>query len=320
MKAIKKEVFNRLISSLIKRYEVIAPVKKELVSFEVIKEPKEIFLEKNSYFPVKEFFFRKNETLFEFKGNSVTVPVKKAKGKILLGLRRCDLNSILRQDMAFIDEEVDPYYKKERENSVLIGYHCKKAEDKYCFCGSLKLLDFFDLMLYDKGKRFIVEVGSKKGNEFINKHKQYFKNTNTSLTDKDKIIKNSDRLKKKDISHLYNHPDWKKDVKLCLSCAACNVLCPSCYCFDINDKVNIKDLSKGERFRTWAACQLRCFTKVAGEHVFRDKREERFKHRIYHQLQYFKEKHGVDLCTGCGRCIRGCPTRIDFVKTINEMK
>jgi len=318
MKAIKKEVFNRLISSLIKRYEVIAPVKKELVSFEPITDSKQIYLKTNSYFPVKEFFFKKHETLFSFKGNALNVPVKKVKEKIFFGLRRCDLNSILRQDMAFIDEEVDPYYKKERENSVLIGYHCDKVEDEYCFCGSLKLLDFFDLMFYDKAKYFLVEIGSKKGKEFVNNHKQYF--NDTKLTIKDKNIKDSDRLQKKDISSLYNHPDWKKAVELCLSCAACNILCPSCYCFDINDKVDIKDLNKGGRYRTWAACQLRCFTRVAGEHVFRDKREDRFKHRIYHQLQYFKEKHGVDLCTGCGRCIRGCPTRIDFVKFINEMK
>jgi|TARA_Y100000310_G_scaffold75476_1_gene71774 ferredoxin len=317
MKAIKKEVFNKLVSSLIKSYEVIAPVKKELVSFEVIKKPEEIHFKTNSYFPVKEFFFKKHETLFRFNGNSVKVPVKKPKKKVLIGLRRCDLNSILRQDMAFIDEDVDAYYKKERENCVLIGYHCSKVEDEYCFCGSLKLLDFFDLMLYDKSGGFVVEVGSKKGESFVKRHKQFFKESKINV---DKVIKGSDRLKKKDISSLYDHADWEKGVKRCLSCAACNVLCPSCYCFDINDKVDVKDLSKGERCRTWAACQLRCFTRVAGEHVFRDKREERFKHRIYHQLQYFKEKHGVNLCTGCGRCIRGCPTRIDFVKIINEMK
>jgi len=49
-------------------------------------------------------------------------------------------------------------------------------------------------------------------------------------------------------------------------------------------------------------------------------REDRFKHRIFHQLQYFKDRHGMNLCTGCGRCIRGCPTRINFVKILNEMQ
>ena len=62
------------------------------------------------------------------------------------------------------------------------------------------------------------------------------------------------------------------------------------------------------------------FTRVAGDHVFRKDREGRFKHRIYHQLDYYKDKYGEFLCTGCGRCIEGCPTRIDFVPIINEMK
>jgi ferredoxin len=49
------------------------------------------------------------------------------------------------------------------------------------------------------------------------------------------------------------------------------------------------------------------FTKVAGEHEFRDKRSERFRHRIYRKGKYVPAKIGGRIaCVGCGRCIDAC--------------
>ena len=97
------------------------------------------------------------------------------------------------------------------------------------------------------------------------------------------------------------------------------MICPTCYCSGIKDEADW-DLKKMQRVREHTSCQLKSFTKVAGGHVFRSSRSDRFKHRIYHQLQWFKEKNGIDLCVGCGRCITGCPTKIDFVDIINEFE
>jgi L-lactate utilization protein LutB len=36
-------------------------------------------------------------------------------------------------------------------------------------------------------------------------------------------------------------------------------------------------------------------------------------------LEYFRERYNVTLCTGCGRCISFCPTRINWVDMINRM-
>jgi len=87
----------------------------------------------------------------------------------------------------------------------------------------------------------------------------------------------------------------------------------------VKDEINF-DFTTGERVRIPSSCLQRRFTRVAGDHVFRYEKTARFKHRIYHQIQYFKDRHGEEFCTGCGRCIRGCPTRIDWVKGINTMK
>ncbi len=318
LKLEKKRLFEFLDSAR-RSYELIAPVKKDLVRFEKIKDVKDIFLEKNSYFPVKEYFFKKQEVLFEFNGTKATVPPLQPASRIFFGLRRCDLNAIMRQDNVFIPAN-DPYYAAARENSYLLGYHCNKPESEYCFCGSLQLADFFDLMFYDKKDYLLVEVGSEKGALLAEKYKKFFGETDIALTQEDKKILGADRLLKKDISGLYDNPDWKKGVELCLSCTACTALCPTCYCFGIYDEAGIKDTKKVSRKRDWSSCQLEEFTLVAGSHVFRKEREERFKHRIYHQLDYFRQRNGIDLCVGCGRCIEGCPTRIDFVNLINEMQ
>ncbi|MBL7055313.1 4Fe-4S dicluster domain-containing protein [Candidatus Woesearchaeota archaeon] len=317
---LQKKGFNEFLEKVRSSYELIAPIKEDLVKFEKINNVKDIHLEKNSYFPVKEYFFRKEETLFQFDGKKFITPKLKTPTRAFFGLRRCDLAGIQHQDKVFMEDVNDPYYLEARKNSFLLGYHCPSAPSEYCFCGSMNLEEFFDIMFYDHETFFLAEIGSKKGEFLVKKFSKYFSKTNEIISEVEKTIPGTERLEKKDISKLYDHKDWKKGVDICLSCTACTALCPTCYCFSIHDEISIKNTKESERKRSWSSCQVPEFTKVAGDHVFRQEREERFKHRIYHQLDYFKEKYNVNMCTGCGRCIEGCPTRIDFVKIINEME
>lgn len=315
----KKELHN-FLNDLKKSYELIAPVKKDLVRFEKIDDVGNIYLKENSYFPIKQYMFKKEEKMFSFDGLKMEEIKPENPERIFFGVRKCDLNAIRHQDIVFINDVKDPYYRDAREKITLIGYHCNEAPSEYCFCESLELVDYHDLMFYEKGDYFLVEVGSEKGKKIVQRFKKYFEIYHRAITQEEKHIKKANRLKDKDISGLYDNPGWKKGVDICLSCTACTSLCPTCYCFEIKDNVSTKDVKKGERVRNWSSCQTQEFTKVAGDYVFRQEREHRFKHRIYHQLEYFKERYGVDLCVGCGRCISGCPTRIDFVEIINEMK
>lgn len=323
MLKINKLAFNDFLTDIMRYNELVGPIHADESRFEKIKDISKIDMPMHTYFPVKKFFFKKDQVLFiyDISKGKLTVPQLETekKQRVIVGLKRCDLNSIKRQDMMFLKEAQDPYYAEERERTILIGYHCKEPFDEYCFCSSMDLGDYYDLMLYERDDAYLVEIGSEKGRNFVERYRKYFWDTDQFITPDERRIETDLHLDKKDISHLYNDPGWKELVDKCLSCAACNTLCPSCYCFDIYDKTNA-DLNSGVRKRNWASCQLQSFTKVAGGHVFRHSREDRYKHRIYHQLQYFKEKHGMNLCTGCGRCIRGCPTRIDFVSKLNEMK
>ena len=317
---LRKRELGNLIGILSRASEVYAPISREgVTNFEKVTGDEKIALHEHSYLPLKRFFFRPRETLFEFRGQGLKVPPASKKRRIIIGAKRCDLNSIKRQDVMFMFETRDPYYARERERTLLIGYHCKRAYDEYCFCGSMELEDCHDLMIYDRGPILLFEAATKKGDEFIRRHHTFFRKTSKVPRPDERVIKGADRLKNRDISSSYDSAKWKQGVDLCLSCGACTALCPSCYCFTIDDENNM-DLASGKRTRTHASCQVKSFTRVAGGHVFRESRESRFKHRIYHQLQWFKDRHGTNLCTGCGRCIRHCPTRIDFVEIINGMK
>jgi len=321
--SVKKGVFADFVGGVVKKYDLIAPIegsKQKKVNrpfFKKIDTAEQIFLDKKTYFPVKNYFSHSNEVLFEFDGNKIKDPKIDVKKKVFFGVRKCDLNGIMHQDILFLEENEDPFYKARRDASLLIGYHCKEGDD-YCFCNSFELKDFYDLMFYDKGKEFAVEVGSEKGEEFVKEFSKFFKEADI-ITDEDKKIVNKKELKTTDIASHYHSDDWKKGADKCLSCGACNFLCVNCHCFDISDDVNF-DLKTGKRVRKPASCQLRSFTRVAGEHIFRDTKIARFKHRIYHQIQYFKDRHDVVFCTGCGRCIEACPAKIDWVEIINEMK
>ena len=80
-------------------FEAFGPV--HVKRFEDMKDVKEICLEENAYFPLKEYFFRKEEVLFNFDGKKFSAPKVKVHEKVFFGVRRCDLNAIKHQDIVF---------------------------------------------------------------------------------------------------------------------------------------------------------------------------------------------------------------------------
>ena len=169
---LKKDVFSRWVREVMKSNEFIAPVSGnpqktiQKSHYRKIESPDEIFLNQNTFYPIKNFFSGEEEVLFEFKGDNILVPKLHIRNRVFFGIRRCDLNSIRHQDMVFMEEHPDLNYKVKREASVLIGYHCKET-GPYCFCQSFDLKEFFDLMFHDKGDSYAVEIGSDKGGKFV---------------------------------------------------------------------------------------------------------------------------------------------------------
>ena len=296
--------------------EIIAPVQTEdSIRLQPIKSSKEITFKGIAWFTPKKYIFPEKQTIFTFDGTKLKKFSDFPK-RVLFAMRLCDLNAINVNDKLFLDQvPTNHNYENFRKNLTLVGLWCNEQQDKYCFCDSMGLKHFYDICLFDRKTHFHIKSGSKKGDEILKKLK--LKNKEKYMTD----FPNCDmKLHTKNIKDFYDKNEvWQKGVDDCLSCGDCTTLCPTCLCFDVEDEVSLS-LDSGSRIAKWDSCMYRDFTLVAGGHVFRNTRINRFKHRIYHKLDYFPEKFNQYMCTGCGRCIRGCPTKIDWISLINTME
>jgi len=122
------------------------------------------------------------------------------------------------------------------------------------------------------------------------------------------------------LGHAATNPLWEEQANKCLNCGTCNLVCPTCYCFDVVDEMDL-DLVHGKRIRRWDACLLSDFAKVASGENFRETRTSRYQHRLFRKGQYLFSKLGDVACVGCGRCASFCLADIaDPVDVFNRLK
>ncbi|MDI3542955.1 MAG: hypothetical protein PWP57_558 [Candidatus Atribacteria bacterium] len=120
-----------------------------------------------------------------------------------------------------------------------------------------------------------------------------------------------------ELYHHFEDEEWNELSWRCLNCGACTFLCPTCYCFDIQVKMWGDE---GYRFRCYDSCMYSEYTMMAGGHNPRPTTKEKFRNRFLHKLEFFYERYGRSLCTGCGRCIAACPNGISIARVIEELK
>jgi ferredoxin len=200
---------------------------------------------------------------------------------------------------------------------LLINLACNKPLDT-CFCiccdGGPSLEAGFDLQLTDFGDRFLVDIGSKKGVDLL--EKQALDKATSRDEDRRKALMQACDEQMVPTAYLakaiiqisndrVSEDLWEEMGAECFSCGGCTHVCPCCTCFDVND-VMVDDRS-GYRFRCWDSCQYSGFTREASDHNPRGQAKERVKRRFYHKLSYaYIKTDGHPGCVGCGRCITVC--------------
>lgn len=287
--------------------------------------------------PPKKYLLPPKEELLRF----TTCPsldateVIESKPYILFGVHPYDLKAISQMDRVFAEGKPDPHYLRRRETILLIGIDPTRVAPRsfWTTMEAATVSSGFDLMLTDLGESYIVEVGSEKGSNLLTQYAKVRHATNNEAVKRIDIRSQiSDMSKKRGLTfpkreipalleHSITNPLWEENAGKCLNCGTCNMVCPTCYCFDVWDNMEL-DLVHGQRLRRWDGCLLSDFAKVATGENFRETRTSRYRHRFFRKGQYLFKKLLNDVaCVGCGRCASSClPDIADPVDVFNTLK
>ncbi|MFP4202188.1 MAG: 4Fe-4S dicluster domain-containing protein [Candidatus Acetothermia bacterium] len=340
MKVISKSNFSKFVDDLIEKDErevVGAQAKSNEFAFNPLESADDLRLDYDvTILPPKKYFMPQRETLVEYNlDEGETTPVNQVVPRIIMGIHPYDLVAIEQMDKVFEDTHEDPYYLEKRRQSVLVGVNMVNVSD-WSFAhtmGTATTDSGYDLMLTDIGDRYAIEVGSSKGSNLLEKaggavndiKSEGIKKVKEYKEELPKKFRNDPEFDPFELPSLlkkfYGKDEfWEENAEDCLSCGTCNLVCPTCYCFDVQD-VNDISLSEGERLRTWDGCMLEAFAEVAGDENFREEKAARYRHRYMRKGRYMYNRYGDIACVGCGRCSEQClPDIADPVDVFNQMK
>ena len=251
-----------------------------------------------------------------------------------LGIRACGLEAILVQDKVFIEGQYpNESYRTKREDSFIIAVNCAQA-GKTCFCVSMgtgpKADKGFDIALTEILRNhdhfFILEIGSESGTE-IASNLSLSEATNNELHIADRVLKKTANsmgrsMETGDIKSLLyenmDHSVWDDVASRCLSCANCTMVCPTCFCTDVNDTTDLQG-DFAERWERWDSCFNLDFTGIHGGSS-RTSTASRYRQWMTHKLASWIDQFGTSGCVGCGRCITWCPVGIDITKAVQAIR
>lgn len=326
----------QFIALLMDDYAVVAPtLKEDRYSFEALSDPLDAVVKYNTtILPPVKWLYPNNEVFlrFDLKDLSKTKTVINADKQALLFLHPCDINAINIMDEILAEEPADLNYLARRRETVIVGYECfgPCRDNILCFDKGYNIaFRGFDLMFADIYDRFYVRAVTGLGNDIVENYGVFKKVTYDDRVALTLAREEGGRGFKKtfcsdidNLSHLlkesYADIIWEQEGKKCLSCGACNIVCPTCYCFDVLDDVSL-DMEEGCRRRRWDGCQLSGFCKIASGENFRDTAAARVRHRIFKKEVYLKKRYGRSGCVGCGRCIDSCIANISIIDIYNKL-
>ena len=189
--------------------------------------------------------------------------------------------------------------------------------------------DGFDLYLTELKDRYFIRINTARGDEILKKYAvtedalvKDFKDYNNYLDNYRKKFKLNVNIKDfyDNFELIYDDDEfWKRVAKNCYSCGSCNLACPTCFCFNVKDDIEL-NLKDGNKTREWDSCMLPEYGLVAGGLNFRPDKENRLKQRYRCKLKTFFDKFGRYACVGCGRCIEVCLAKINIADDINSIK
>ncbi|MFO7632980.1 MAG: 4Fe-4S dicluster domain-containing protein [Caldilinea sp.] len=272
---------------------------------------------------------RKSDDGFEFVANGGPPP-----RYALIGVRACELHAIHRLDEIYAGGAViDDDYQDRRAAAFIVAVNCGKAGNT-CFCASLgsgpAVGPGYDLalteLLGEDAYRFVIAVGSERGADVladiphraaaeaeielaegvVAETAQQMGRTLETAGLKELLYRNVE------------HPHWDEVAERCLACGNCTMVCPTCFCFTIEDTTDLTG-QVAERWRRTDSCFTTAFSFISSGSI-RTSAKARYRQWLTHKLAAWQDQFGSLGCVGCGRCITWCPVGIDITAEVAALR
>lgn len=295
----------------------------------------------NPYYPPKRYVFPHIERLMKFTRSDGEIQIEPAyeqPKRAIFGIRSCDVAGIYHLDRFYLGREFrDVYYENHRKNLFLVNLVCSDPDQdigQECFCVCTDTgpaaRDHFDLQLMDLGDKFMAVAGTPAG-EALFADAIFHKATEEDVSKRRAMLDQCRRSFKKDTTSWFSatvryvtrgeilERTWEEIGNRCLECGGCTYVCPACTCFTVSDRpISPNEV---ERVRSWDACALGGFTRMAGgfnpRRAVHDRRNRRFFRKLAH---YFIQRELSMACVGCGRCAAVCHGDIGMPSVVEMIR
>jgi ferredoxin len=249
------------------------------------------------------------------------------------GVRPCELHAIDVQDRVFLRGRfVERDYQRRREDAFIVAVNCFEPGGT-CFCVSMgtgpradRGYDLALTELLDGEHRFLVEVGSERGAEFLRELPRRAATETDVRAAEAAVAGAAERMGRTldtvDLRGLLErtleHPRWDDVAERCLTCGNCTLVCPTCFCSSVEDTTDLTG-AEAERVRTWDTCYSVDHSYIHGG-ALRPTGRSRYRQWLTHKFGTWHDQFGTSGCVGCGRCITWCPVGIDVTEELTALR
>ena len=270
---------------------------------------------------ITNVFFPQMEVMLTINDDEVELQKAPVKPLLVVGLTAQDAEGLEFLDRFYNENYRDDIYFNKRDGAVIVCVSGRcGANGEFLKVAGKKC----DMELICDGDKYLVAVYSKAGKALAKRIR-----SGSDVDDKiaEELQRESDNLPGDDLELIQSAsrllldekvPEefWQSVSDRCIACTACNLVCPTCTCFDVFDR---KTGGKMRRWRIWDSCQLDGFMREASGHNPMGTESLRTRRRIHHKLAADVTRWGQLTCVLCGRCDEVCPTGIGIKAVCREM-
>lgn len=255
--------------------------------------------------------------------------------RVVLGARACDIAALERLGRTQLaGPHPDRQHAAARDGLFLIGVDCSRPAPT-CFCESTGTGPYVDTdadagadlaiteLDDDQGVHYVLRAGSQGGRKFA-------ESLGLRRAEPDEMAA-ADRTRRRvhtttrsmpaDAARIVladlEHPRWDDVAGRCLTCGNCTAVCPTCFCTDTDDRVDL-DGHTAHRDRVWDTCFSLEYSHL-GAGPARSSPRSRYRQWLTHKLGTWHDQFGESGCVGCGRCITWCPVGIDLTAEVHAL-